>query len=122
VRKILQLFSSQSSSESPAIKILLSTTGLISGDPDVICASKVLSPVGADVEHHIKMTGPPIAARFPRFDAKKLAAAKAEFLHLDKEGIVRRSDSPWLLPLHMVRKADRSCEPCRDFHRLNLAM
>jgi hypothetical protein len=34
MRKILQLYISQSRSESPAIKILLSTTGLISGNPD----------------------------------------------------------------------------------------
>jgi hypothetical protein len=45
---------------------------------DVVCPSKVLPPVGTDVEHHIKTTGPPIASRFRRLDAEKLAAAKAE--------------------------------------------
>ena len=79
---------------------------------DVVCASKVLPPVGSDVEHHIKMTGPPIAARFRRLDVEKLAAAKAEFLQLEKDRIVRRSDSPWSSPLHMVRKADGSWQPC----------
>jgi hypothetical protein len=66
---------------------------------DVVCAFKILPPVGTDVEHHIKTSGPPIASRFRRLDAEKLAAAKAEFLQLEKDGIVRRSDSPWSSPL-----------------------
>jgi hypothetical protein len=49
-----------------------------------------------------------------------LAAAKAEFLQLEKDGIVRRSDSPWSSPLHMVRKADGTWWPCGDFRRLNM--
>ncbi len=79
---------------------------------DVVCASKVLPPQWSDVEHHIKMTGPPTTARFHRLDAEKLAAAKAEFLQLEKDRIVRRSDSPWSSPLHMVQKADGSWQPC----------
>jgi hypothetical protein len=71
------------------------------------------------VEHHIKTSGPPIASRFRRLDAEKLVAAKAEFLQLKKDRIVRRSESPWSSPLHMVRKTDGSWRSCGDFRRLN---
>jgi hypothetical protein len=66
---------------------------------------------------YIKTTGPPIATRFRRLDAEKLAAAKAKFL---QDGIDCRSDSPWSSPLHMVGKADGSLRPCGDFHRFNI--
>jgi hypothetical protein len=56
--------------------------------------------------HHIKTTGPPVTARFRRLDASKLAAAKAEFYKLEREGIIRRSSSTWSAPLHMIMKPD----------------
>ena len=52
-------------------------------------------------------------------DTEKLKTAKAEFTELKRAGVVRRSDSPWGSPLHMVKKADGTCRPCGNYCRLN---
>ena len=52
-------------------------------------------------------------------DQVKLAEAKVEFQKLESAGIIRRSDSPWASPLHMVHKSDGSWHPCSHYCRLN---
>ena len=52
-------------------------------------------------------------------DQIKLAQAKAEFQKLESAGVIRRSDSPWASPLHMVQKSDGSWRPCGYYRRLN---
>jgi hypothetical protein len=46
------------------------------------------------------MTRPPIALPFRWLDAEKLAAAKADFMKMEAEGIIRRSTSQWTSSLH----------------------
>ena len=58
------------------------------------------------VEHTIETSGRPVFAKARRLDPDKMRMAESEFRSLEQLGIVRRSDSPWSSPLHMVAKTD----------------
>ena len=75
--------------------------------PEVVNPSKKLPTAVHDVQHFIKTVGPPVASRFRRLEGAKLQAARAELDQMERDGIVRRSTSPWASPLH-------TCAPIRD--------
>ncbi len=94
---------------------------LIASFPAIISDGKGKPSPKHKIRHTIEMTGRPVFAKARRLDPDKLCQAEAEFRQLEAAGIIRRSELPWSLSLHMVRKKDGSLRQCSDYRRLNLA-
>ena len=84
----------------------------------VVRASKRIPPVKHAVEHLIETTATRlVVSRYHQLDPEQLAAAKAEFAAMEFQGIICRSKSSWLSPLHMVEKSNSTWRPCDDYRQ-----
>jgi hypothetical protein len=57
-----------------------------------------------DVQYHLQTSGPALTSKARRLDPARLQDAKQEFEDMEKAGIIRRSESSWASPLHMVQE------------------
>lgn len=88
--------------------------------PDVIQHFTNTDPAKHQTQHHLKTSGQPTFSNSWRLSPLKLEYAKKEFDKMLKDGIIRPSNSPYALPLHLVPKpGSTDFRLCVDYRRLN---
>ena len=87
--------------------------------PDILTPNFHSKTNKHNIEHYVETQGHPVFAKPRRFGQAKLGAAVSKFAELERLGIIRRSNSPWSSPLHVVPNANGKLRPCGDYRRLN---
>ncbi len=72
------------------------------------------------IKHEVKVTGNPIKGRpYPVKNNKREKWMKEEIERMLKEGIIKKSKSPWTSPVVLVSKKDESIRFCVDYKKVN---
>ena len=73
------------------------------------------------LEHTIETHGPPLRQPYRRQNPAVRREEMAQVQQILASDVIRPSNSPWALPVVMVRKKDGSLRLCVDFRQLNAA-
>src|SRR6266498_1010906 len=72
------------------------------------------------IKHEIRVTETPIKGRsYPVKDNKRKKWMKKEIERMLKDGIIKKSKSPWVSPVVLVSKKDGSIKFCVDYKKTN---